>query len=274
LLAVNLALVTVKPFGLSTEMAVRISLLSAAIWWAYFTLIPYRGIKDRAPRGVVPVEGSTLMQRSFGQLFRTLRELRNYPQTLLFLVAYLFYNDGIQTVIYSASVYGDKQLGFETSTLIATILIVQFVGVVGALVFGRVAARIGSHRTILYGLGVWILVVCFGYFLPSEQIVPFLVLAVAIGLVLGGTQALSRAFFSQLIPRGREAEYFSLYQACERGTSWLGTLVFGVVHQLTDSYRPAILALIIFFVVGGGLLWKLDARQGIVEAGNQAPTIV
>lgn len=274
LLAVNLALVTVKPFGLSTEMAVRISLLSAAIWWAYFTLIPYRGIKDRAPRCVVPVEGATLMQRSFGQLFRTLRELRNYPQTLLFLVAYLFYNDGIQTVIYSASVYGEKQLGFETSTLIATILIVQFVGVVGALVFGRVAARIGSHRTILYGLGVWILVVCFGYFLPAEQIVPFLVLAVAIGLVLGGTQALSRAFFSQLIPRGREAEYFSLYQACERGTSWLGTLVFGVVHQLTDSYRPAILALIVFFVVGGGLLWKLDARQGIVEAGNQAPTIV
>jgi UMF1 family MFS transporter len=274
LLAVNLALVTVKPFGLSTEMAVRISLLSAAVWWAYFTLIPYRGIKDRPPRGVVPVKGSTLMQRSFGQLFRTLREMRNYPQTLLFLVAYLFYNDGIQTVIYSASVYGDKELGFGTSTLIATILIVQFVGVVGALVFGRVAARIGSHRTILYGIGVWILVVCFGYFLPARQIVPFLVLGVAIGLVLGGTQALSRAFFSQLIPRGREAEYFSLYQACERGTSWLGTLVFGVVHQLTDSYRPAILALIIFFVVGGGLLWKLDARQGIVEAGNEAPSIV
>ncbi|MEJ7636110.1 MFS transporter [Aeromicrobium sp.] len=274
LLAVNLALVTILPFGLSTEMAVRVSLLSAAIWWAYFTLIPYRGIKDRPPRGVVPAEGATLMQRSFGQLFRTLREMRNYPQTLLFLIAYLFYNDGIQTVIYSASVYGDKELGFETSTLIATILIVQFVGVVGALVFGRVAARIGSHRTILYGLGVWILVVCFGYFLPAEQIAPFLVLAVAIGLVLGGTQALSRAFFSQLIPRGREAEYFSLYQACERGTSWMGTLVFGVVHQVTDSYRPAILALIIFFVVGGGLLWKLDARQGIIEAGNEAPAIV
>jgi UMF1 family MFS transporter len=274
LLAVNLALVTVKPFGLSTELAVRISLLSAALWWAYFTLIPYRGIKDRAPRGVVPVEGTTLMQRSFGQLFRTLRELRNYPQTLLFLAAYLFYNDGIQTVIYSASVYGDKELGFGTSILIATILIVQFVAFGGALIFGRLAARIGSHRTILGGLGVWVLVVCFGYILPEKQIVPFFLLAVAIGLVLGGTQALSRSFFSQLIPRGREAEYFSLYQACERGTSWLGTLVFGVVHQLTDSYRPAILALIIFFVVGGGLLWKLDARQGIIEAGNQPPVIV
>jgi UMF1 family MFS transporter len=274
LLALNLALVTVKPFGLSTELAVRISLVSAAVWWAYFTFIPYRGIKDRPPQAVAPTEGVTLMQRSFGQLFRTLRELRNYPQTLLFLAAYLFYNDGIQTVIYSASVYGDKELGFGTSTLIATILIVQFVAFAGALIFGRVAARIGSHRTIGGGLVVWVLVVCFGFVLPEKQIVPFLVLAVAIGLVLGGTQALSRSFFSQLIPRGREAEYFSLYQACERGTSWLGTLVFGVVHQVTGSYRPAILALIAFFVVGGALLWRLDTREGIAEAGNEMPTIV
>jgi UMF1 family MFS transporter len=274
LLALNLALVTAKPFGLSTELAVRISLLSAALWWAYFTLVPYRGIKDRAPTGVVPAEGATLMQRSFGQLVRTLREMRRYPQTLLFLVAYLFYNDGIQTVIYSASVYGDKELGFGTSVLIAVILIVQFVAFGGALIFGRLAARIGSHRTILGGLVVWIFVVCFGFFLPAKQIAPFLVLAVAIGLVLGGTQALSRSFFSQLIPRGREAEYFSLYQACERGTSWLGTLVFGVVHQLTDSYRPAILALIAFFVIGGTLLWKLDPDRGIVEAGNQPPSLV
>lgn len=274
LLALNLALVTIKPFGLSTELAVQISLLSAALWWAYFTLIPYRGIKDRAPTGIVPTEGATLMQRSFGQLLRTLKEMRRYPQTMLFLVAYLFYNDGIQTVIYSASVYGDKQLGFGTSVLIAVILIVQFVAFAGALIFGRLAARIGSHRTILGGLVVWVLVVCLAYFLPVKQIVPFMVLAVAIGLVLGGTQALSRSFFSQLIPRGREAEYFSLYQACERGTSWLGTLVFGVVHQLTDSYRPAILALIAFFVIGGALLWKLDPDRGIVEAGNTPPVRV
>ncbi|MET0768207.1 MAG: MFS transporter [Aeromicrobium sp.] len=274
LLALNLALVTILPFGLSTEMAVRISLLSAAAWWAYFTLIPYRGIKDRPPRGVVPVEDASLLQRSFGQLFRTLKELRNYPQTLLFLAAYLLYNDGIQTVIYSASVYGEKELGFGTSVLIATILIVQFVAFGGALVFGRVAARIGSHRTILYGLGVWIVVVCIGFFLPKEQILPFFAMAILIGLVLGGTQALSRSFFSQLIPRGREAEYFSLYQACERGTSWLGTLVFGIVHQVTDSYRPAILALILFFVVGGALLWRLDPRKGVLEAGNVPPAIL
>ncbi len=274
LLAVNLVVVTVKPLGMSTELAVRVSLVSAALWWAYFTLIPYRGIKDRPPRGVVPAEGVTLMQRSFGQLLRTLRELRQYPQTLLFLAAYLFYNDGIQTVIYSASVYGEKELGFGPSVLIAVILIVQFVAFAGALIFGRVAARVGAYRTIGGGLAVWVLVVCFGFVLPEKQIVPFLVLAVAIGLVLGGTQALSRSFFSQLIPRGREAEYFSLYQACERGTSWLGTLVFGIMHQVTGSYRPAILALIAFFVIGGALLWRLDPRQGIVEAGNDVPAVV
>lgn len=272
LLAANLVLVTVKPFGLSTELAVRISLLSAAVWWAYFTVVPYRGVKDRPPRDSGRAQDATLMERSFGQLFRTLRELRNYPQTLLFLAAYLFYNDGIQTVIYSASVYGEKELGFGTSTLIAVILVVQFVAFAGALIFGRVAARIGSHKTIGGGLVVWVLVVCFGFVLPEKQLVPFLVLAVAIGLVLGGTQALSRSFYSQLIPRGREAEYFSLYQACERGTSWLGTLVFGLVHQATGSYRPAILALIAFFVVGGALLWRLDTREGIVEAGNEVPT--
>ena len=214
------------------------------------------------------------MQRSFGQLFRTLRELRNYPQTLLFLAAYLLYNDGIQTVIYSSSVYGEKELGFGPSTLIATILTVQFVAFAGALLFGRLAARIGGYRTIGGGLVGWVVIVCFGFVLPENEIVPFLVLAVAIGIVLGGTQALSRSFYSQLIPRGREAEYFSLYQACERGTSWLGTLVFGVMHQATGSYRPAILALIAFFVIGGALLWRLDARAGIAEAGNEMPRIV
>jgi UMF1 family MFS transporter len=274
LLAVNLALVTILPFGLTTEWAVRISLLSAAIWWGAFTWVAYRGLQDHPPTNIVPSDGSTLVQRSFGQLFRTLRELRSYPQTLLFLGAYLLYNDGIQTVIYAASVYGNKELGFGTSVLIATILLVQFVAFFGALLFGRVAASIGSHRTILYGLVAWMGIVVVGYFVPDEQLVPFLLLGAGIGLVLGGTQALSRSFFSQLIPRGREAEYFSLYQACERGTSWLGTLVFGVVQQLTGSYRPAILALIVFFVVGGALLYRLDPRKGIEDAGNVAPAVI
>ncbi|HKE70917.1 MAG TPA: MFS transporter [Nocardioidaceae bacterium] len=274
LLSVNLVVVTLHDtFGLSEGLAVRLSMLSAAVWWAAFTWIPYRGIRDRTPVDPVPESGG-LGRQSFGQLLDTLRHLRGYPVTLTFLLAYLFYNDGIQTVIVAASTYGDKQLGFSTSVLIATILLVQFVAFFGALLFGRLAGRYGSRLMILAGLVIWMLVVTIGFFLPRKEIVPFLALAVLIGVVLGGTQALSRSFYSQLIPKGREAEYFSLYQACERGTSWLGTLVFGLVHQWTGSYRPAILTLIVFFAVGIVLLSRVDARRGIAEAGNVAPAVV
>ncbi len=277
LLAANLAMVTLaESLGLSTATAVRISLVSAGLWWAAFTLIPYRGLRDRSPVGSSgdSSPGAGLLQRSFGQLWMTLRSTRQYPQTLLFLVAYLFYNDGIQTVIASASVYGEKELGLETSFLILAILVVQFVAFGGALLFGRIAGAWGSKRTILAGLAVWALVVSAGYFLPAEAPAAFLGLAMGIGLVLGGTQALSRSFYSQLVPLGREAEYFSLYQACERGTSWLGTLLFGLVYQLSGSYRPAILALLAFFVIGAGLLIPLDARRAIREAGNEVPARV
>jgi UMF1 family MFS transporter len=254
-------------------MAVRISLLSAGIWWAVFTIIPVRGIRSRPPVNPV-VERGGLVKASFGQLWHTLRDLRSYPVTLTFLVAYLFYNDGIQTVIYAASVYGEKELGFEKSTVLMAFLVVQFVGIGGALAFGRLAGRVGAYRVIKVGLFVWLVVVLVGWLIPDNNLPLFLLLAVAIGVVLGGTQALSRSFYSQLIPRGREAEYFSLYQACERGTSWIGTLIFGLVHQWTDSYRPALLALMVLFVLGIVLLMRVDPRRGIQEAGNSLPTVV
>jgi UMF1 family MFS transporter len=111
-------------------------------------------------------------------------------------------------------------------------------------------------------------------FLPAHNIALFLLVGVAIALVMGGTQALSRSFFSLLIPRGREGEYFALYNACERGTSWFGTLLFGLVFQLTGSYRPAIVSLVVFFVLGAVFLLRLDARRGIEEAGNAVPAAV
>ncbi len=274
LLAANLAVVTLHDtFGLDKAMAVRLCLLSAGVWWGLFTLIPWRGIRKRPAAATTRSDGG-LIAASFGQLWVTLKGMRAYPMTALFLVAYLFFNDGIQTVITAASTYGEKQLGFSTGVLIATILMVQFVAFGGALFFGRLAARFGSRRTIIGGLVVWIVVVVTAFFLPRETLAPFLALAVLIGIVLGGTQALSRSFYSQLVPRGREAEYFSLYQACERGTSWLGTLVFALVHQLTDSYRPAIFALVVFFVIGLVLLLRVDVRRGIAEAGNEEPTLV
>ncbi len=273
LLALNFLLVTILPFGLTEGMAVRISLLSAAVWWAAFTFIPYRGLRNRPPRHVVPETGGIFSQ-SFGQLWSTLKSMRHYPVALTFLVAYLFFNDGIQTVIASASIYGVEELKFDTGTVLATYLVVQFVAVFGALGFGRAAQRYGAKSVILVGLGIWMVIVTAALFVPEKQLLAFMVLAVAIGIVLGGTQALARSYFSLLIPHGREAEYFSFYHAMERGTSWFGTLVFGLVYQLTDSYRPAIFALIVFFLVGGALLMKVDTARGIREAGNERPAVL
>jgi UMF1 family MFS transporter len=177
-------------------------------------------------------------------------------------------------VIYTASTYGEKQLGFGTSVLIGTILLIQFVAFGGALLFGRFAARYGSYRSILWGTFAWMAIVLVAMVLPRKNVVLFVLVAVAIGIVMGGTQALSRSFYSLLIPRGREGEYFSLYQAAERGTSWFGTLTFGVVFQVTGSYRPAILALVAFFVLGAVFLLRLDPQRGIAEAGNQQPSVV
>jgi MFS transporter, UMF1 family len=274
LLLLNLVLVLGHDtFGLSKEMAVRVSLLSAAVWWAGFTLVPYLRLRDHPATGIVPERGG-LVRRSFGQLFTTLGEMRQFPMTLTFLVAFLFYNDGIQTVIGVASTYGSKQLGFGDSVLIATILMIQFVAFGGARLFGRLAASYGAYRCLLWGTYAWMVIVVVAMFLPRKNVAAFLLAGVAIAIVLGGTQALSRSFFSLLIPRGREGEYFALYNACERGTSWFGTFLFGVVFQVTGSYRPAIVALIVFFVLGAVFLLRLDARRGIEEAGNAVPAVV
>jgi UMF1 family MFS transporter len=275
LLALNLVLVQGHDaLGLSQEVAVRLSLLSAGVWWGAFTLVPYLGLRDRPPRDVVPEPGRGLVGAAFGQLATTLRDLRHYPQTLRFLLAYLFFNDGIQTVIYAASIFAAEELGLPSGQLILAILVVQFVAFGGALAFGRLAGRVGAQRAILAGLVLWCLVVAAGYVLPAGRFLPFLALAVLIGIVLGGTQALARSLYSQLVPLGREAEYFSLYQAAERGTSWSGTLLFGLVFQLTHTYRAAIVALVAFFVLGGTLLARVDVPQGVVEAGNEVPSVI
>jgi UMF1 family MFS transporter len=274
LLALNLVVYLLHDsFGLSEGMSVRLSMLSAAVWWAGFTVIPFLGIRNRPPQDLVDAHGG-VWSRSFGQLWNTLKGLPAYPMTLTFLIAYLFYNDGIQTVINSAAVYGSEQLGFGQTVLIATILLIQFVAFGGALFFGRLARTYGAYRCLLYGTYAWMVIVVAAMFLPRNGVVLFLLTGIAIAIVMGGTQALSRSFFSLLIPRGRAGEYFALYNACERGTSWFGTLLFGLVFQITGSYRPAIVSLIIFFVLGAIFLLRLDPQRGIEEAGNAVPATV
>ncbi|QGN57306.1 MFS transporter [Nostocoides sp. HKS02] len=276
LLAINFVMLA-KPslIGVDKAGAVRLSMLMAGLWWAGFTLIPVRGMwRLRGVERPEVARTAGIVGGSVRQLVDTFAELRLFPQTLLFLVAYLFFNDGIQTVIGQASLYGNKQLGFSESTMLGLFLMVQFVAFGGALLFGVLARWFGAWRTVLGGLALWILVVIAAFFVPDRQLVALFALGVAIGLVLGGTQALSRSLYSQLIPRNREAEFFSLYQAMERGTSWFGTLTFGLVYQWTHSYRPAIVALVVFFVVGGALLARVNIRQGILDAGNEVPARV
>jgi UMF1 family MFS transporter len=276
LLAINFAMLTFKgSLGLDTTMATRISILMAGLWWAAFTIIPVRGLRHVTGTVAAPVERQRgVIGGSLSQLTSTFRELRLYPQTMLFLVAYLFFNDGIQTVIGNSSLYGVKELGFAQETVLGVFLFVQFVAFFGARLFGATAGRIGAWRTVLAGIGLWSIVVVVAFFVPSRSLGIFVALGFFIGIVLGGTQALSRSLYSQLIPRGREAEFFSLYQAMERGTSWLGTLAFGLVFQFTHSYRWAIVVLIAFFIVGGILLSRVRMREGIEQAGNPVPVVV
>lgn len=276
LLALNLVVLDqADALGLSTSGAVRVGLLSAGLWWGLFTLVPVIGLRglDLPPREDAQPWAATV-RSAFTGLTDTLRHARGYPQTLLFLGAFVLFNDGVQTVITTASVYGQVELGFAPQTLVLVILVVQFVALAGALAFGRLAARIGAWRTILVSLVMWLAVVVAALFLPAGRLALFMALAVGIGLVLGGTQALSRSLYSHLVPRDHEAAYFGLYQAADRGTSWLGTLVFGVVYQLTGSYRPALASLLVFFVVGGLLLARVDVRAATARAGNEVPDLL
>lgn len=277
LLAANLVLLAqADSLGLDEGSAVRVSLLSAGLWWGAFTLVPHLGLRRldgepavvalEGPDGTAPASTARVVAGSLGQLVRTLKGAPAFPQTLLFLIAYLFFNDGVQTVIAAASIYGQQQLGFASSQLVVAILLVQVVALLGALAAGWIAQRTSARATILGSLVVWMAVVVAGMVIPAGEFGLFLALAAAIGLVLGGTQALSRSVFSQLVPVGREAEWFGLYQSAERGTSWLGTLVFGLVFQLTGSYRPAIASLVVFFVVGGILLLRVDVASGRARA--------
>ena len=270
LLLANLGLFTAhESLGLSAGHAARISLLSAGLWWALFALIPIRTLRDR--RGAAHLPDAWVVSAGFRQLRHTLSGARAYPRTLLFLAAYLFYNDGIQSVILLTAAYAGEELAIGQGTIIVAILMAQFVAFVGALVLARLARSFGAKRVVLGSLVLWTLVVAAAYFLKEGAIGPFLALAAFIGFVLGGSQALSRSLYSQMIPRGEEAEYFGLYEISERGTSWLGAVTFATVNELTGSYRAAILSLVAFFVVGFVLLAAVDVRRAIVQAGNLPP---
>jgi MFS transporter, UMF1 family len=270
-LAIQLALfIGHDAVGISEATAVRFAFVLSGLWWAGFTLIPLSRLRrHQAPHG--GESGAGVIIAGFKELGQTFRSARLFPLTLAFLFTYLIYTDGISTVAGVSAQYGRDELKLDETVLISTILIVQFVAFFGGVLHGWGAKRWGAKRTIQISLLVWIVVIGFAYFVQAGQQNQFYGLAVGIGLVLGGTNALSRSLFSQMVPPGREAQYFSLYEVGERSTSWLGPLVFAGVGQATGSFRLAIVSLVVFFVVGFVLMIFVPVRRAIEASGNPVP---
>ncbi len=255
-----------EAWGFSEAFAVRVSLCSAGVWWAGFTLIPLAGLKNRGTPQELP-PGESIVSVGFRQFFHTVKELRHYPQTMIYLVGYLIYNDAIQTVIALAGQFGSDELKMPMSKLTMAILMVQFVAFFGAMLFGFIASKIGARNTIMVALVIWALTLGYIYVAVKTH-EEFFIMSFIVGMVMGGTQALSRSLFSLMIPVGKEAEYFSVYEISDKGTSWLGPLIFALALQSTGSYRTAILSLVVFFVIGFVLLSRVDVAKAAATARN------
>lgn len=269
LLALNLVLYqNAERLGIDEGFAVRVSLASAGAWWAFFSMIPLVALRNRKPHKPVP-EGGIPLAGSFLQLIKTLRELRKLPMTFLFLIAYLLYNDAIQAVITLAGQFGSDYLKIPMADLTLAILMVQFVAFGGAMAFNELAKKITAKGAVVVALILWITLM-FGVFFVKTT-THYFIAAGLVAVIMGGSQALSRSIFSLMIPKGREAEFFSLYEISDKGTSWMAPLIFGLTLQFTGSYQLAILSQIIFFGAGLALLLRVDVKRAAGEAG--APSV-
>lgn len=285
LLLLNLLAIILGGDDVDKGLVARWSIVSAGVWWAAFTTLPLLTLRNR-PAASGEHRGGAIGD-GFKQLWHTLKELKTYPLSLFFLITFLIYNDGIQTVITMTSVYATKQLGLSQDVQLQTILMVQFLAFGGALLLGWIAKRIGAWKTVLGSLVLWTVVLVLAFSLPAATItataegdvltpapnvaVMFMLVGALLGIVLGGSQALSRSLFSQLIPKGKEGEYFGLYEISDKGTSWMGPVLFGITYQATGRYDIAIISLIVFFVIGFVLLLAIPIRRAIVAAGNEPP---
>jgi UMF1 family MFS transporter len=266
--------------GIDSALAARLCILSAGVWWFGFAQITFARLRSRhAARPLPP--GATYLTVGFQQLASTFREIGRFPHTVRYLLAYLFFNDGIQTIIVIAAVFAAEELGMAATSRILVILMIQIVAFGGAHFYGWLAARLGTVRALVSSLVIWSATVIYafagmrnpaavpGLGLPQREL-EFWLLAFVVAVVLGGSQALSRSLFSQMIPPGREAEFFSFYEVSERGTSWIGPFIFGLVNQWFGSLRLGILSVIVLFVVGLGILLTVDVPRAMREAGRIA----
>ena len=258
----------------AATLPVRLALVSVAVWWLLFSIPLLRGVSE-PPRRLEPDEtrGQNPVSAAFTRLAETLGELRSYRNAFLMLIAFLIYNDGIQTIIKMATAYG-TELGIGQGSLIGAILIVQFVGVPFAFLFGMLAGRIGTRRAIFLGLTVYLGISVMGYFMQTAT--HFFILAGLVGMVQGGTQGLSRSLFASMIPAHKSGEFFGFFGAFERFAGLFGTLAFALMIELTGESRYALLSVITFFVAGGAILLLVDVDRGreIAKAATEAARIV
>ena len=246
--------------GVSEGAATRLSFLFAAVWWAVFSIPLFRRVPE-PPASARPGEGpgQGLLKIAVSRLGETMREMRLYKQTFLFLVAFLIYNDAIGTIIRMASIYG-TEMGLDMKFLIGALLVVQFVGIPFSFLFGYIATRIGAKRAIFITLAVYLVISVFGYFMDTK--LEFFMMAGLVGTVQGGSQALSRSLFTTMVPKHKSSEFFAFFSVFEKFAGILGPLVFALMIRATGSSRGAILSLIAFFLVGGALLAMVDVERG------------
>lgn len=273
LLALNLAWILAPQFfglphgeGLTPEqrtLPARLAFLSVALWWFLFSL-PLL-LRVREPARTVEADerpeatGLDLLITPLRRMGETVRELRLFKHAALMLLAFLVYNDGIQTIIRMATAYG-TELGIPSSALTIAVLIVQFVGIPFAFLFGALADRIGAKRAIFLGLLAYTAISVIGYFMKTAR--DFYLLAFLVGMVQGGTQALSRSLFASLIPAHKSGEFFGFYSVFEKFASVFGPLLFSITIATTGQSRNAILGVIIFFAVGALILSRVDVDAG------------
>ncbi len=272
LLLVNLAwILQPRLFGLpDAGVATRLAFFSVGVWWLVFSIPLLRTVPEPAIAGGGQDSIAAATRHALADLRGTLTNLRKYRQAFLMLLAFLIYNDGIGTIIRMAALYG-AQLGIAEHHLIAALLLVQFVGVPCAFLFGWLAGQIGAKRAIWLALAVYTGISVLAYFMQTAT--HFYVLAILVGTVQGGSQALSRSLFASMIPRQRSSEFFGFFAVTERTAGILGPLTFAAAIALTGSSRAAILSVIAFFIVGALVLSRVDVEAGQKAIGNSEFTM-
>lgn len=271
LLAVNLVMIMTAPDGETTALMSRLSFLMVAGWWLIFTIPLLKWVKEPVRRILKGEEQFNPIQASFSRLSHTFGEVRKYKELFKFIIAFWLYNNGIGTIIVMATIYG-TELNFSSTTTIGTLLMVQFVGIPFSLLFGWLGKKLGTKKSILLSLAIYSAIAIGGYFMYQE--IHFWILGVGVAMVQGGSQALSRSLFSRMVPASKSAEFYSFFSVSEKVAGTAGPLMFGVVSTVMGGSRLSIVSLVIFFIIGGYLLTRVDENEGMRVATEEEARLV